>query len=87
MAAGRHGIDCGLIAPVAPMAPSPIASVGIPSVSRAIDGQLREVATSGLDRKFGDCRTIITAPSDRVVKEKPSRVVMGCSASTNLLFP
>jgi hypothetical protein len=48
MAAGHHSIDCGLIAPVASMAPSAIASVGIPSVSGAIDGQLREVATSVL---------------------------------------
>src|ERR1700722_4790147 len=47
MTSGHHGIDYGLIVPIAPTAPSVIASVGIPEVSRAVTAQLLEVASSG----------------------------------------
>jgi hypothetical protein len=48
MTSGHHGVDYGLIVPVAPTAPSAIASVGIPDVSRAVTAQLLEVAASGV---------------------------------------
>src|ERR1700729_2166523 len=35
MTSGHHGVDYGLIVTVAPTAPSAIASVGIPDISRA----------------------------------------------------
>lgn len=47
MTSGHHGVDYGLIVPVAPSAPSAIASVGIPGVGRAVTAQLHEVASSG----------------------------------------
>jgi len=47
MTPGHHGIDYGLIAPVAPTAPSAIAFIGAPDVNRAIANQLHEVANSG----------------------------------------
>jgi hypothetical protein len=47
MTSGHHGVDYGLIVPVAPTAPSAIASVGIPDLSRAVTAQLHEAAASG----------------------------------------
>jgi hypothetical protein len=47
MTSRHHGVDYGLIVPVAPTAPSAIAFVGIPDVSRAIPAQLYEVASFG----------------------------------------
>jgi hypothetical protein len=47
MTSGHHGVDYGLVVPVAATAPSAIASVGIPGVSRAVTAQLYEVASSG----------------------------------------
>src|ERR1700732_5383821 len=47
MTSGHHGVDYGLIVPVAPTAPSAIASVGIPGVSRAVTAPLYEVTSSG----------------------------------------
>src|ERR1700722_673031 len=47
MTSGHHGLDYGLIVPVAPPAPSAIASVGIPEVRRAVTARLHEVASSG----------------------------------------
>lgn len=47
MTAGHHGLDYGLIAPIAPTTPLAIAFIGSPDVNRAIPGQFREVATPG----------------------------------------
>ncbi|MGB8542158.1 MAG: hypothetical protein WCD49_11035 [Candidatus Acidiferrales bacterium] len=47
MMPGHHGIDYGLIAPVAPTSPSAVAFISAPDVSRATAGRLHEVATSG----------------------------------------
>jgi hypothetical protein len=47
MTSGHHGLDYGLIVPVAPTAPSAIASLGIPNVSRVVAAQLYEVASTG----------------------------------------
>ncbi len=47
MTPSHHGIDYGLIAPVAPTAPSAIAFIGSPDINRASAGQLHEVAISG----------------------------------------
>jgi hypothetical protein len=44
---GHHGIDYGLIAPLAPTTPSAIAFIGSPDVNRSIAGQLHQVPTSG----------------------------------------
>jgi len=47
MTSRHHGVDYSLIVPVAPTAPSTIAFVGIPDVSRAVPAQLYEVASFG----------------------------------------
>jgi len=47
MTSGHLSVDYGLIVPVAPTAPSAIASVGIPNASRDVTEQLLEVASSG----------------------------------------
>jgi hypothetical protein len=47
MTPGHHGLDYGLIAPVAPTTPSAIAFIGAPDVNRAIASQYGELANSG----------------------------------------
>src|ERR1700732_385978 len=47
MTSGHHGVDYGLIVPVAPSAPSAIACVGIPGVGGAVTAQLHDGSSSG----------------------------------------
>jgi hypothetical protein len=47
MTPGHHGVDYGLIAPVAPTNPSLITCISAPDVNRAIASQYGEVANSG----------------------------------------